>query len=309
MLAETDLALVDALQENPRAPWSLLARALGVTPDTATRRWHRLLEQRSAWLVAHPGSTLTGRMVLAFVEVNCAAGRPASVAEQLLGDPHVYSIDHMTAHCDLLLHMVAGSLSEIFDYVVHRVSTLPGVVNTRTLVATRLFSEGSRWRVRAISPEQRKTMAAPPRPPRQADGFTDLDRRLLLCLGEHVRAPYAELAERVGTSASTVRRRTGALLASDAIRLRCEIAREQSPSPTSVVLWMRAPPDRLETTARSLAMLSEVRLCASVSGSANLLVVVWLHSANDLVALESALVSKLTRSRSLTGPLCCARPS
>jgi hypothetical protein len=59
------------------------------------------------------------------------------------------------------------------------------------------------------------------------------------------------------------------------------------------MLWLRVPPDKLETTARSLAVLPEVRMCAAISGAANLMLVVWLNSQHDTVPLESALAAKL----------------
>jgi hypothetical protein len=40
-------------------------------------------------------------------------------------------------------------------------------------------------------------------------------------------------------------------------------------------------------------MLPEIRMFAAISGSANLMLVVWLNSQNDTVQLESSLVSKL----------------
>jgi hypothetical protein len=72
-----------------------------------------------------------------------------------------------------------------------------------------------------------------------------------------------------------------------------KIARSLSPAPVTAMLWLRLPPDKLETTARSLAMLPEIRMFAAISGSANLMLVVWLNSQNDTVQLESSLVSKL----------------
>jgi DNA-binding Lrp family transcriptional regulator len=294
MLSEADLALVDALQVSPRAPWSLVGATLGIGAATAVRRWEQLVQRRSAWLVAYPGAELTARMVLAFVEVDCAAGSQLDVARALAADGHALTIDYVAAHCDLLIHVIARSLSEISKYVVNRISALPGVAGTRTLISPRIFSEGSRWRVRAISPWQREALAG--HPPRNCPGveFTDLDRRLLLALGEDGRASYAELASGLGVSPSTVRRHLGALLACGAVRMRCEIARSESPAPVTVVLWLRVPPARLETTARSLAMLPEVRLCAAVSGSANLLLVAWLRATSDAVGLESALLTKLS---------------
>jgi len=47
-LSEADLALVNALQVQPRASWSLIGKALGVGPVTVARHWERLVERREA---------------------------------------------------------------------------------------------------------------------------------------------------------------------------------------------------------------------------------------------------------------------
>lgn len=294
-LNETDLALVNALQINPRAPWSLIGQALGIGATTAVRRWQRLVETGSAWMSAYPSGDLARRLGLVFAQVTCTPGRQVEVAQAIAADAHVPTVDYVAGNYDVLAHVVAPGLTELSDYVVHRLSRVPGVLQARTMVAPRMFSEGSRWQVRAISPEQRETLRVRAPQPAPAPAFTALDRALLLALGENCRASSSELALRLGVSASTVRRHVDALLAAGLVRLRCEIARSQSPAPVTVLLLLRVPPDQLETTARWLGLLPEVRMCAAVSGSANLLLAAWLASSRDVVSLESTLVTKMPR--------------
>ncbi|GLY70653.1 Lrp/AsnC family transcriptional regulator [Amycolatopsis taiwanensis] len=294
-LNETDLALVNALQINPRAPWSLVGRTLGIGATTAVRRWQRLVDAGSAWMSAYPGGDLARRLGLAFAQIVCAPGKQLEVAQAIAADAHVPTVDYVAGNYDLLAHVVTPGLTEVSDYVVHRLSRVPGVVHARTLVSPKVFSEGSRWQVRAISPEQRKTLRARASRPTPGTAFTELDRALLLALGENGRAACSELATRLGVSASTVRRHVDALLAAGSVRLRCEIARGQSPAQVTALLSLRVPPDQLETTARWFGLLPEVRMCAAVSGSANLFVTAWLPSASDVVSLESGLVTKLPR--------------
>ncbi|MEC3974820.1 Lrp/AsnC family transcriptional regulator [Amycolatopsis sp. H20-H5] len=293
MLSENDLKLVEALQVSPRAPWSVVGQTLGVGAVTAARHWETLVERGDAWMTAYPGGGPSSQMALVFVEIDCGPGELLRVAHALADDVHVATVEYVAGHCDLLVHVVAPTLREVSDYVLHRLSALPGVVATRTVVSPRLFTEGSRWRVRAITPGQREALA--PRPPRShgAVKFGEPDRALMLALGEDGRASAAALALRLGVGASTVRRRLDGLLDSGYLRLRCEIARSLSPAPVTAMLWLRVPPDKLETTARSLAMLTEVRMCAAISGSANLMLVVWLSSQHETVTLESALAGKL----------------
>lgn len=293
MMTETDLSLVNALQVDPRAPWSFVGATLGIGAPTAARRWERLVGEGQAWLSAYPASVVASRLTVAFVQIDCLAGESIRVGTALAADPHIPTVEYLAGPCDLLVHLVVPDLRTVTEYVLHRVATLPGVTRTRTLVTARLFSEGSRWQVRAISPGQRDALAARAKQPPAPARFDELDRQLLLVLGEDGRMPYSVIASRLGISASTARRRVEVALASGVVRLRCELARSLSPAPVSTMLWLRVPPDRLESTARSLATVPEVRMCAAVSGTANLLVAGWLRTPADSVAMESSLVTKL----------------
>ncbi|MBB4684850.1 Lrp/AsnC family transcriptional regulator [Amycolatopsis jiangsuensis] len=293
MLSEPDLKLVDALQTDPRAPWSVLGDALGIGAVTAARRWEALVSRGYAWLTAYPGGELVAKMVLAFAELDCEPGETVRIAHELAADPQVATVEHLAGHCDLRLHLLVPTLRDLSDYVLHRLTSLPGVRTARTVLAPRMFAEGSRWRVRAISPVEREALTGRASRPTAPLRFSELDRALILALGEDVRASAASLALRLGVGATTVRRRLETLLSHGAVRLRCEIARPLSPAPVTAMLWLRVPPDKLETTARSLATLPEVRLCAALTGTANLLVVVWLSTHQDAVALEGSLATKL----------------
>ncbi|RZL70660.1 MAG: AsnC family protein, partial [Rhodococcus sp. (in: high G+C Gram-positive bacteria)] len=63
--AELDLAIIGALQLNPRADWADVAEALQYSPKTLARRWKLLSESGSAWIAVAPGPT--------FLQFGCAA--------------------------------------------------------------------------------------------------------------------------------------------------------------------------------------------------------------------------------------------
>ncbi|MGW5746145.1 Lrp/AsnC family transcriptional regulator [Amycolatopsis sp. NPDC003861] len=291
MLAEQDLKLADALQAAPRASWSTLGDALGLGAVTVARRWDALVERGDAWLTAYAGGELISQLVLAFVAIDCEPGAAPDVAEALASDVHVATVEHVAGPCDLLVHVVTPSLRELGAHVA--TLAVPGVTRLRTTLSPRMFTEGSRWRVRAISPGQREALSPKPARQRAPLRFDAADRALILALGADPRASAAALAGVLGVGATTVRRRLEGLLGRGAIRVRCEIARSVSPAPVTVTLWLRVPPDKLETTARSLAMVPEVRMCAALTGAANLMLVLWLPSSHDVVAVEARLAAKL----------------
>ncbi|MGV9362680.1 Lrp/AsnC family transcriptional regulator [Amycolatopsis sp. NPDC003731] len=291
MLAEQDLKLADALQAAPRASWSTLGDALGLGAVTVARRWDALVERGDAWLTAYAGGELISQLVLAFVAIDCEPGAAPAVAEALASDVHVATVEHVAGPCDLLVHVVTPSLRELGAHVA--TLAVPGVTRLRTTLSSRMFTEGSRWRVRAISPGQREALSPKPARQRAPLRFDAADRALILALGADPRASAAALAGVLGVGATTVRRRLDGLLGRGAIRVRCEIARSVSPAPVTVTLWLRVPPDKLETTACSLAMVPEVRMCAALTGAANLMLVLWLPSSHDVVAAEARLAAKL----------------
>jgi hypothetical protein len=74
---------------------------------------------------------------------------------------------------------------------------------------------------------------------------------------------------------------------------RCEVAEGVSGWPISATYFASVPADNLDSTARMLAAIPEVRLCAAVSGGlANLVVTVWLRSLADSQRLEALLTER-----------------
>ncbi|MET9259555.1 AsnC family transcriptional regulator [Amycolatopsis sp. NPDC004079] len=283
MLTKNDLELVDALQADPRAPWSSISAAAGISAVTATRRWQRLSERRDAWFAAYPGSSLRKRMVLAFVEIDCMPGQSLAVALALADDPNVASIDHIAGRCDLLVHVLASSPHDLRSYLDSRLAGLPGVIANRALVSPCILSDGSSRRARRDGePDWHSPVSL---------RFGSLDRALVHALGEDGRAPAAALAVRLNVSETTVRRRMTVLLESGALVLRCEIARSLSPAPVTATLWIQVPPDRLDSAGQSLAALPECRMCAVVNGTANLLLIASLSSEYQVIALENSLTT------------------
>ncbi|MET7905021.1 Lrp/AsnC family transcriptional regulator [Streptomyces sp. NPDC005355] len=297
-LTPLDEALVHALQIAPRASWSLLGQVLGVDPVTVARRWERLHSSGRAWVTAYPGIRLQQRIEVALVEIDCRSGEVESVAGALSALPQVVTVEHMAGGRDLLVTVFAPDLGGLSRLFLELITRLPGVVATRAQLTTRVFGEGSRWRLRVLTEAQQQQLAgavpARRKPPYALARKPDAaDRALIRAVAADGRRTAAELAEETGLSPGTVRRRLGRLIGEHELVLRCEVARELTEWPVSATLWARVPADRLESTARGLLSLAEVRLCASVTGPNNLLFTVWLRSVADVQRLEAQLAERL----------------
>lgn len=293
-LDELDLSLIHALQVAPRVPWTELGPVLGADPVTLARRWRRLVASGSAWTTCYPGpgqgSFDPG--CLALVEVDAERGRVGAVARRLAADPHAVAVEHLTGGRDLLVTVGAPDPATLTRYLQHRLSAVPGVTASRTHLVTRLYQEGSSWRLRSLDPGQRRSLVPAgddaPRPRR----VTDAERELVLALGLDARVPVADLARLLGVSAATAARRLAWLVSSGHARLRCEVAHSLSGWPVCATLWVSVPPGELEAVGGALAAHGDVRLCAAVTGTANLCVVTWLRSVGDVPGWEADLVRR-----------------
>ena len=297
-LDELDLALLHALQVDPRAAWAQVGDTVGVDAATAARRWSRLAAQGVAWLTVDPGTPRPGRMVVAFVEVACAADQIMPTATQLAHDPRVASVEHVTGGRDLLLTVFTASMAGLADFLSRGMAAVPGVRTTRSQLATRMATEGSKWRLRALDPAQRSRIGrgevgGPAADPLLPDPEL---RRLLGLLTEDPRIPISDLAARLGVSRPTARRRLGAALATRQIVLRCDISRAAVGALVPVNLWTSVAPAEHAAAAQALARMPETRLAAGITGGpSNLLLALWLPSLDDLPRLEIVLAERLPR--------------
>ncbi len=287
---ELDLALAHALQIAPRASWTLVGEVLGVNPVTAARRWQRLTGDKVAWVTCYPGQGLATRHVVAFVEVDCEPAERHGLVEVLSRDPRVATVEVIASGRDLFLTMFLADLGTLSGFLLDELSVLPGVRGTRTQLGTGIYAHGAGWRLDALTADQKERIsrAAAPQPAGHDVSATAV-RELLLALGHDGRRSASQLAESLGASPSTVRRRLSRIERGQLLSFRCEVANLVSGWPVIATFWASVPPDDLRQTAQTVAGLPGVRLCAAVTGASNLLITMWLRSLADSQRIEGLL--------------------
>jgi len=294
-LTENDLSLLEALQVAPRAPWAAVARATNSSAVTAARRWRRLVESGAAWVTGAPGVSVWNSQCVAYVDITCRPGQSLAVAETLAQDRHALSVELTAGGADIFVTVAAADLRALSRYLLERIDLLPGVTDTRTRISTRLYRDGSHWRLGALAYDAAAVLAVAPDPAcaRPVAHPKPGDREILVQLGLNGRAHYAALAAGAALSEATARRRVARLLGTGTVLLRAEVAAHLAGWPVPVVLFVDAPSTRLVETARAIARLRQVRLCATLAGTPPIVVVAWLHDVESIHRFETTLVTAL----------------
>jgi DNA-binding Lrp family transcriptional regulator len=291
-LSETDLALVEALQLDPRAPWSRIGAVIGIDATTAARRWRRLTDSGAAWMTAYPAQHTS---VIGYVDLACDAGAVDPLTRRLRSWGPVFSLERTTGEHPLFLGVAARDLPSLDDFTVRQLGGLPGVRSVRLSVCTAVHREGSGWLVHTLNARQRSDLGGGgtgPGRPGPRTGPHESDRRLLLALGVDARRGHAELARVCDLTETTVRRRLRRMIAGGEVYFRCDLTQHLAGWPVIATFRITVPGPGTEATARALAGLPETRLCSSVTGSDNLLLSVWLRSPGDCEALEERMLRR-----------------
>lgn len=78
-------------------------------------------------------------MQIFFVEIKCALGRTYEVANALAQAEIASEIYSIAGHYDILAKFYVGKEIDIGHYVGEKVHVIPGIVDTRTMIAFKAF--------------------------------------------------------------------------------------------------------------------------------------------------------------------------
>ena len=300
---ELDLAIVNCLQLQPRASWTLVGRALDIDPVTVARRWQRLSSAGIAWVSGRATGQGRPESCLAVVELSCTAAETLAIARRVTELPHVLSVEHTSGPRSLTILVEVRDLAFLSRFLLESVGTIPGVVATSSHAVTKVYSMGDHWQLHVLDPAQQAVMLREQQPrldgltSDQADlarGYDPVDRQLILLLGEDGRMPVATMAARAGLSESTVRRRLAGLVGNGRVVLRCDMALPDSGWPVISWLWASADAGDIDAVAMTLRRLPGIRVCWRISGGGpNLMLALTTHSLHELSLVEARLAAEV----------------
>jgi DNA-binding Lrp family transcriptional regulator len=306
-LDRLDRCIIQALQINARAGFSLMAQVLGVSEQTVARRYRRLRAEGLVRVIALVSPRHLGQSEW-LVRVGCRPGGVAPLAEALArrddvswvtlsagGSEVVCSVrSHTTQQRDDLLLQRLPATSQVLSVAAHAIlHRFVGAGSQQEQFYGDYLDSGQAAALRSGAP------APAADPGGQPAELSAADHRLLAALAADGRASYQTLASASGTSVGRVTRRVDTLLRAGVVYFDVDVATGPLGYAATAYLWLTVEPASLAAVGEEIADHPEVPFAAAVSGSANLVATVVCRDTEQLYRYVTTRISAVAGVRQL----------
>ncbi len=315
MMDDVDRQIAHILTVEPRASFRTIAEVVGISDQTAARRYRRLAESAGLRVLGIPDGSRLG-WVNWFVRLQATPGGADSIAAALARRPDTQWV-HLASGGTEVICVVEARTPEQRDALFLR-----GLPGSRRVVQVSAHSIVHNYTLRAwkgirtaLSPAQLALLArgdpteppahgGAPRPPIPPSPPSPEDEALLAELARDGRTTNAALAAAIGWHESTVRRRIDELCQSGLLHFEVDLDSRALGMNVHVMLWLSVEPARLDEAGHALAGHPEVAFAAATTGPANLISTALFTGTDHLYQYLTGELARLPGVRSVeTAPI------
>ncbi len=143
-LDSTDRTLITLLQQDGRASFTALAKAVGLSEGAVRQRVQRLLRDDLMQIVAvtDPANVDLNRQAMVGISVE---GDPREVADRLAALPHVHYVVLCAGRYDLLAELVCRDDDHLLEVLGEEIRPIAGVAATELFVYLKLAKQNYAW--------------------------------------------------------------------------------------------------------------------------------------------------------------------
>jgi DNA-binding Lrp family transcriptional regulator len=289
-----DCQLLHALGVNGRASFRLIASVIGVSEQTAARRYRRLRDAGVVQVLMMPAPDPVDRGQLVRLEVQPQAVR--AVADALAGRPDVSWLRLMNAGTEILFGVRARTQADRDSLLLDQLPRTGRVLRTTVYSVLHHFRTPGEadWAgfPDPLDAQQRRQLEVDP-PDRPLMPVDATDQAIVDELGIDGRATYARLAQVSGMSESAAARRLELLVRSGAVYSDVDIAAELLGYPAGATLFLEVTPSRVPAVGALLAAHQQTAFVAAVGGSANMIAAIRCRNMAEIYEYVTATLGRV----------------
>ncbi|MET3808191.1 DNA-binding Lrp family transcriptional regulator [Nakamurella sp. UYEF19] len=303
---DLDRKILQALQINGRAAFSLIGEVVGVSEQTVARRYRRLREQGVVRVVGLVDPTRLGQLDW-MVRITCRPDASGALAAALARRDDVAWVSLTGAGNEIVASLRARTQDAREELLLRRLPKTEQVLDLAAAIVMHRFTGlyDNDWQAyrgglgdqavaalahaRGGQPDTVQPDARPSEPSEITSGATvpaapllPEDQPLLAALARDGRTPISVLAKASGWSQGRTRRRLDTLIDDGALYLDVDLFMPALGFPLMAMLWMTVEPQHLDAFGNALVKESAVTFAGAITGSSNISAAVALTEVDSL---------------------------
>jgi Lrp/AsnC family transcriptional regulator for asnA, asnC and gidA len=140
-LDETDLKIMDALQNDGRVAFSQIAEQLGVSPGMIRQRYGRLVDQGFLKVVAITNPLRMGYKTMAMIGIRAEGSKLLDVAEKVSKLDEVIYMVIASGRFDIFAEVVCRDHEDLLRFITEKLSTIDGVRESESFMHLKIVKE------------------------------------------------------------------------------------------------------------------------------------------------------------------------
>jgi DNA-binding Lrp family transcriptional regulator len=270
---DLDRKLIRELEINALQTNVTLAKKLKVNRNTVKTRFEKLLGERVIRILPIEDPFARGFRTQVHMGLNTLPSQVDVVANTLARYENIHHVAIFTGQYDLMAWAVLERPEELPGLVTKELNNIPGITSIETMVNLEIVKRSFAY----LSNDYLDLRRHPPQPP-----LDSLDLGLIGELRTNALQTLSELASKLGTSTSTIRRKLKRLLEQRILRVVAVADPAVLGYNTRATIGIKVQPHRVDAVAQELASFGNVQHILINTGNFDLIVSTDFRGPNEL---------------------------
>lgn len=283
-LDELDLKILAFLQRDGRTPYTQMAKALSVSEGTIRKRVKRLEDENYIKIIGVADPFRIGLDTMVFIWIKVERGELGDAMAKLVRLKQTRYVAYATGAFDLVAMAVVQSRQGLLRFLNEELGEISGIRETDTSVILGIRKQAYDW-ISLRDGEELGVQRSKPQPDWNKPEVVNLDRidkRILTRLQEDGRYRYQDIADELGVTERTVRRRVETLIESGVLQIVGVTDPFKVGMNSIALVGAKVKRQHIDEIVDQLSRCKQVRYVGLSTGSYDLIIEVVMESNQEL---------------------------